>query len=83
MPCILLLPPGKSPQITNNMSSMQCKGNTQLKNLKYWVPLISALYLFYFWSDLCKYLSIISARCPTEKTLKVTVHFLKTTMIHP
>ena len=36
-----------------------------------------------FWSYLCQYLSMKSTRCPTDKKLKDTVHFFKTSMIHP
>ena len=35
------------------------------------------------WSNLYQYLQIINNRCQTEKALKDTVHFFKTTMIHP
>ena len=43
----------------------------------------STIYIYFFWSDLCQYLSIISTRCPTEKTFKDTVHFFKGIMLHP
>ena len=83
MPWIILKSPEKSPWFTNHLSSMHPKVNTQLKNQKWWVPLRSALYLFFFWSDLCQYLSISSTRYPTDKTLKETFHFFKTKMLHP
>ena len=83
MPCIILQSPEKSPQSSNHLSSMYLNGNTQLQIRKRWVPLRSELYLFSFRSDLCQYLSIISTRCPTERTLKETVHFFKTIMLHP
>ena len=73
----------KLPQLTNHLSSMYHVGNTQLQIGKWWVPLISALYIFYFWSDLCQCLSIITIRCEKVKTHKETVQFLKTIMIHP
>ena len=57
-------------------------GNTQLQIRKLWVTLISALYI-YFFVRLFQYLSIISTRCTTDKTLKETVHFFKTTIIRP
>ena len=81
MPCILLQSPVKSPQFTNHLSSMHPKGNTQLQIRKWWIPIRLALYLLL--SDLFQCLSIISTRCPTEKTLKEIVHFFKTTMLHP
>ena len=48
MPCILLQSLCKSPQFTNHFYSMYPKGNTQLHIRKWWVPLISALYLSFF-----------------------------------
>ena len=48
MPCILLQSSGKPPQSIKNFSSIHPEGNTQLKILKWWVPLISALYLSFF-----------------------------------
>ena len=45
IPWILLQSLGKSPQFTKHLSSMQPKGNTQLKIRKCWIPLRSALYL--------------------------------------
>ena len=83
MPWILLESLGKPPKFTNHLSSMYPDGNTQLQIRKWWVPIRSALYLFYSRSDLCQYLSIISTMCPPEKTLKETVHFFKTMMLYP
>ena len=73
----------KSPQFTTNLYSMYPNGNIQLQIRKWWIPLISALYIFSFWSELFQYLSIISTRCTTEKTLQEKVHFFKTIMLHP
>ena len=56
MPWILLLLPVKPPPFTKHLSSMQPKGNTQLQIRKWFFPLISALYIFFFLSDLCQYL---------------------------
>ena len=42
----VLQSPIKSPQFTNNFSSMTFKGNPQLEILKCWVALISELYLY-------------------------------------
>ena len=44
--------------------------------------LLDQHYLLSFWSDLCQYLSIISTRCTTDKTLKETVHLFKKNL-HP
>ena len=60
---------------------MHPKGSTQLKIRKWWVPLRSAFYLSFF-VRIFKYLSINSARYPTEKTIKDIFHFLEITMIH-
>ena len=62
---------------------MYPNGNNQLQILKWWVPLRSSLYIFYFRSDLFHYLSIISTGFPTDKILKETVHFFKTIMLYP
>ena len=70
MPWIILQLPVKSPQSTNHLSSMYPRGNTQLKILKWWVPLRSSLYLSFFQSELSQYLSIIIPRFPTEKRSK-------------
>ena len=83
MPWILLMSPVKSPQFIKHLSSMHSKGNTQLQILKWWVPLISELYPFFFWSYLFQYLSINSTRFPTNKTLNKKVHFFKKIMLHP
>ena len=48
MTWILLQSPVKLPQLTNHLSSMYHKVNTQLKILKWWVPLRLALYLSCF-----------------------------------
>ena len=45
IPWILLQYLEKSPQFTNNLSSMYPNGNTQLHIRNWWVPLRSALYL--------------------------------------
>ena len=83
MPCILLQSPVESPQFTKHLSCMNPKGNTQLQTIKWLVSLISSLYLSFSLSDLFRYLSMNSTRCPTEKTLKEIVQFFKTTMIFP
>ena len=44
-----------------------------------YISIISIIFLSHF----CRCLSISSTRCPIYKTLKETVHFLKTTMVHP
>ena len=77
MPWILLLSPVKSSKFTNHLSSMYPKGNTQPQIRKWLVFIISALYLFYFWSDLCQYLSIISTRCPIDKYSNIQFNYLK------
>ena len=83
MPWIILKLSVISPQFTNPLSLMHPNGNTQLHIRKWWVPLISALYIFSFWSYLCQYLSIISNICPAKKSIKETVHFSKTIILHP
>ena len=45
IPWIILQSPGKPPQFTKHLSSVHPKGNTQLQNRKWWIPLISELYL--------------------------------------
>ena len=72
----------KSTKFTNHLYSMHPNGNNQLQILNWWVSLRSALDIFSFWSDLCKYLSIISTMCPKDKTLKETVHFLKKIILY-
>ena len=74
---------GKITTFTNHLSSMHPNGNTQLQIRKCWVPLRSALYLLYFWSELCQYLPIITTRFLPEKTLKEKVNFFKKIMLHP
>ena len=61
---------------------MQPKGNTKVHIRKWWVTLISEFYLSFFWSNVCQYLSINITICPSEKTLKYTVHFFKKTTIY-
>ena len=80
---IFLQSPEKSPQFANNLSSMYPNGNTQPQIRKWWVPLISAIYLFSFWSEFWKDLSTFSTRCSKEKTLKDSIHFFKKIMLHP
>ena len=77
MPYILLISPGKSPQFTNHFSSIHPEGNTQLQIRKLWLPLRSALYISFFLSYLCKYLSIVGTRCPTEKNSKRQFNYSK------
>ena len=48
MPWMILLSPVKSLQLTKYFSSMHPKVNTHLQILEWWVPLISALYIFSF-----------------------------------
>ena len=62
---------------------MHPKGNIQLQIRKWWVPLRSALYVSFFLSYLCQYISIKITRFPTEKIDRETFHFFKTTMLHP
>ena len=48
MPRVVLQSPGKPPQFTKHLSSIQSKVNTKLQIRKWWVPLRSVLYLSFF-----------------------------------
>ena len=48
MPWIILQSTIKSPQFTDILSSIYSNGNIQIQIRKWWVPLISAIYLLYF-----------------------------------
>ena len=80
---ILPQSPEKPPKFSNHFYFMYPNGNTQLQYRKWWFPLRLALYIFPFCSELCKYVSIISTRFPTDKTLKEICHVFKTIMLHP
>ena len=55
--------------------------NYKFKNCGF---LLDQQYIYSFLgSDLCQYLSINITRFPTYKSPKETVHFFKTTMLHP
>ena len=82
MAWIFLQSPEKSPQFTNHFSSVHPEGKNQLQILKWWVAIRSAFYQYLSRSEFCQYLSRTGIICPIDKTLKETVHFFKTTMIH-
>ena len=77
MICTVLQSLGKSLQFTKHLSSLHLKGNTQLQIQKCWVTLRSESYQSLFLSDFPQYLSTISNRYPTDKTLKKKVQFFK------
>ena len=58
------------------------KETSHLKNRNLWVALISSFYISLVWSHFFQYLSTNSTRCPTEKTLKDTLHLFKTKIIN-
>ena len=82
MPWIVLQLPIKPPQFTKHLSYMHLKGNIQLQTLKCCAALIKD-FIYTFLSFFFQCLSTNSTIFPTDKKLKNTVPFFKTTIICP